>query len=163
MNGYVKKDSIINHLSCNGMCDDCGFVRIEGNEYMCTLDECISLIPEVLPLSELWKQMKSIMSSIVNRSDYGTVKTSLNGAGQLLSGVAADLSTLTSAAVSSPATAQNSTVNNNSTRSIVQNVTFNNSYSGGTIDAQRSIAKGMSKSAEDATTYMARGLEYARG
>lgn len=51
----------------------------------------------------------------------------------------------------------------NRTSNMTQNVNINNTYSGGTADAQRAVSKTMKKSAADATTYMARGLAYARG
>lgn len=47
-------------------------------------------------------------------------------------------------------------------RTITQNVNISNTFSGGTAETQRKIARAMSKSADDATTILARGLAYAR-
>ena len=51
----------------------------------------------------------------------------------------------------------------NQSRSITQNVNIDNTYSGGTVETQRNVSKAMRKSATDATTAMARGLQFARG
>ena len=77
-------------------------------------------------------------------------------------GLAGGISALTQAAVATPATATTSTVNN-STSSVVQNNNFNNSFTGGTAETQKNVSKAMKKSAYDATSYMAKGLSYARG
>ena len=52
---------------------------------------------------------------------------------------------------------------NNSSSSVTQNVNIDNSYSGGSTEAQKNVSKAMKKSATDATTQMARALAYARG
>lgn len=52
----------------------------------------------------------------------------------------------------------------NSVRSsVVQNVNIDNTYNGGGAEAQKNVSRAMKKSATDATTEMARALEYARG
>lgn len=72
------------------------------------------------------------------------------------------ISVLTQAATAGAATAANSTISNMSS-SVTQNVNISNSYTGGSPETQRNVSKAMKKSAADATTYMARGLAYARG
>lgn len=69
---------------------------------------------------------------------------------------------LTQAATAQVATVANSTIHH-TTSSLTQNVNINNSYSGGSLETQKNVSKAMKKSAVDATTYMARGLAYARG
>ncbi len=49
-----------------------------------------------------------------------------------------------------------------SNRSLTQNVNIVNHFNGGTKEQQRDGAKAMKKSSEDATSYLARGLAYAR-
>ena len=45
---------------------------------------------------------------------------------------------------------------------VTQNVNIDNTYNGGSVEAQKNVSKAMKKSASDATDYMARGLVYAR-
>lgn len=52
---------------------------------------------------------------------------------------------------------------NNVRSSVVQNVNIDNTYNGGGAEAQKNVSRAMKKSATDATTEMARALEYARG
>lgn len=77
-------------------------------------------------------------------------------------GLADGISVLTQAVTAQPATAAGSMVSSASS-SVTQNVNISNSYSGGSPETQRNVSKAMKKSASDATTYMARGLAYARG
>ncbi len=72
--------------------------------------------------------------------------------------VAADMSVLLNAGRASGATAGSF----NNSRNVTQNVSISNSYSGGTLETQKNVAKAMHKSATDSTTYMARALAYAR-
>lgn len=76
--------------------------------------------------------------------------------------LAGGIRVLMSASSAKAATAARSTVNNTSS-SVTQNVNIDNTYSGGSVEAQKSVSKAMRKSAVDATDYMARGLAYARG
>lgn len=62
----------------------------------------------------------------------------------------------------SPTNASGVLNNSTSNRTLTQNVTITNSFSGGSADQQKNGAKAMSKSANDATGIMARGLTYAR-
>jgi tape measure domain-containing protein len=50
----------------------------------------------------------------------------------------------------------------NRTSNVNQNVNITNNFNGGDVSAQKAGAKAMSKSAYDATSYMARGLAYGR-
>ena len=77
-------------------------------------------------------------------------------------GLVDGISVLMQAATAQPATAAGSMVSNMSSN-VTQNVNISNSYSGGSQEVQRNVSKAMKKSASDATTYMARGLAYARG
>ena len=52
--------------------------------------------------------------------------------------------------------------NSTSNRTLTQNVTITNSFSGGSADQQKNGAKAMKNSANDATGMMARGLAFAR-
>lgn len=52
---------------------------------------------------------------------------------------------------------------NNVRSSVTQNVNIDNTYNGGGVEAQKNVSRAMKKSATDATTEMARALEYARG
>lgn len=76
--------------------------------------------------------------------------------------LAGGMKMLMQSGTASVATATNSRIGNNSTN-MTQNVSINNSYTGGTPETQKAVAGTMKKSAQDATTYMARGLAYARG
>lgn len=77
-------------------------------------------------------------------------------------GLAGGIQTLMSAATANAGTASASNVTNK-TSSVVQNVEFYNSFTGGSAETQRNVSRVMKKSAVDATTQMARGLAYARG
>ena len=76
--------------------------------------------------------------------------------------LAVDMSTLVRGATASAQTAVASSINN-TTSSITQNVNIDNTYNGGSMEAQKSVSRAMKKSAVDATTLMARGLAYTRG
>lgn len=54
-------------------------------------------------------------------------------------------------------------VNNTTSTNMTQNVNINNSYTGTSTETGKQITRTMEKSAEDATSYMARGLAFARG
>ena len=95
----------------------------------------------------------------------GLAKGVKNSRGALLNefkSLAGDMSLLVSSGTASAATAVGSTVSNR-TSNVTQNVNISNRYSGGSDEAQKSVARGMKKSAVDATTQMARALAYARG
>lgn len=77
-------------------------------------------------------------------------------------GVASGISTLMQGATANVSTAASGAVSNTNTTTVTQNNTFNNSYSGSDMQAQQNVSKGMKQSAQDATSYMAKGLAYAR-
>lgn len=76
--------------------------------------------------------------------------------------LAGGIQVLMSAATAN-ASARTAGITNNRTSNVTQNVSIANSYSGGSMETQKNVAKAMRKSAVDATTQMARSLAYARG
>ncbi len=114
-------------------------------------------VPDEGPLIDYESWMPDFMSGLADgiRNNEDLV---LDRIRSLASGITA----LTQAATAQAATAANSTVSS-MTSSVTQNVNISNSYSGGSPETQRNVSKAMKKSAADATTYMARGLAYARG
>lgn len=77
-------------------------------------------------------------------------------------GLTAGISMLTNGAVAKAGTVATGTISTMSTN-MTQNVNISNSYTGISTEAGKQITKTMEKSAEDATSYMARGLAFARG
>lgn len=114
-------------------------------------------VPDEGPLTDYESWMPDFMGGLAKgiSENEDTVLDKVKG---LANGIA----TLTKAAVAQPATATTSTVNNK-TSNITQNVNIDNTYSGGTADAQKAVSRTMKKSATDATTQMARALAYSRG
>lgn len=115
-------------------------------------------VPDEGPLTDYENWMPDFMSGLAEgiSSNEETVLDKVRG-------LAEGISSLTKAATADVSTATASTVNNNSSSSVTQNVNIANSYTGGTPEVQKNVSKAMKKSAEDATAYMARGLAYARG
>ena len=113
--------------------------------------------PDVGPLREYenWMPdfMKGLSKGIAQNDD--TVLSKVKD-------LAVDMSTLVRGATASAQTAVASSINN-TTSSITQNVNIDNTYNGGSMEAQKSVSRAMKKSAVDATTLMARGLAYTRG
>lgn len=114
-------------------------------------------VPDEGPLTDYESWMPDFMGGLA-KGISDNEDTVIDKVKRLASGIAA----LTKAAVAQPATATTSTVNNQ-TSNVTQNVNIDNTYSGGTADAQKAVSKTMKKSATDATTQMARALAYARG
>lgn len=114
-------------------------------------------VPDVGPLTEYESWMPDFMSGLASGIE-GNEHLVLDKVKKLAGGI----SRLISTATADVSTAAASTINNTSS-SVVQNVNINNSYSGGSRETQKNISKGMKKSADDATTQMARALAYARG
>ena len=114
-------------------------------------------VPDEGPLADYESWMPDFMSGLADgiQANEGLVLDRIRS-------LADGISMLTQVATARAATAANSTINHTSS-SVTQNVNISNSYSGGTMDAQRNVSNAMKKSASDATTYMARGLRYARG
>lgn len=110
----------------------------------------------VLPLSELWTNMRAVMQDVLQSvaPEGITVKDFLpdivNGISTLTSAVTAKVGTAAATAISSKIS------------NITQNVNIDNTYNGGSAEAQKAVSRTMKKSATDATTEMARGLAYAR-
>lgn len=77
--------------------------------------------------------------------------------------IADGMSILMQAATAQPATIATSTVNNTKQSSVMQTNHFSNTYIGNDREAAKNISKGMKKSAGDATTELARALEFSRG
>ena len=115
-------------------------------------------VPDEGPLTDYESWMPDFMSGLAEgiSSNEETVLDKVRG-------LAEGISSLTKAATADAATATASTVNNNSSSSVTQNVNIANSYTGGTPEVQKNVSRAMNKSAGDATAYMARGLAYARG
>lgn len=114
-------------------------------------------VPDEGPLTEYQSWMPDFMEGL-GKGISDNEDTVLDKVKGLASGIA----TLTKGASASAATATNGAVNNNKTTNVTQNNTFNNSYSGGEAQVQQNVSKGMNRSAQDATSYMAKGLAYAR-
>lgn len=115
-------------------------------------------VPDEGPLTDFQSWMPDFMSGLAEGigSNEDTVLDKVRG-------LASGISTLMKGATASASTAANGAVNNTSnTTNVTQNNTFNNSYSGGDVQAQKNVSKGMNKSAQDATDYLAKGLAYAR-
>lgn len=114
-------------------------------------------VPDEGPLTDYESWMPDFMSGLAQgiRANEHLVLDQVQG---LVDGI----SVLMQAATAQPATAAGSMVSNMSSN-VTQNVNISNSYSGGSQEVQRNVSKAMKKSASDATTYMARGLAYARG
>ncbi len=115
-------------------------------------------VPDEGPLTDFQSWMPDFMSGLASGigENEDTVLDKVRG-------LASGISTLMKAATASATTAAGGAVNNTSnTTNVTQNNTFNNSYSGNDTQAQKNVSKGMNKSAQDATSYMAKGLAYAR-
>lgn len=95
----------------------------------------------ILPLSELWTEMRSMISDGVNR----------------LISFAAPLLGVENVSGSTVSTVTNSSVN----RTVVQNVNFHNEFHGERAAQQRTSTT-MKKAATDTTAELARGLAFAR-
>lgn len=112
-------------------------------------------VPDEGPLTDYESWMPDFMSGLATgiKENKGTVL------GQIKD-MASEMSMLTRSATANAATAANSI--QNISRSVVQNVDISNSYHGNDREVQANVSKAMNRSAADATTYMARGLAYAR-
>ena len=92
----------------------------------------------------------------------GGLAKGIKDAKSILTDEVGDLAFDVSAAFTTPSKGALGAVNSVMSN-MTQNVTFNNSYTGSTPEIQEAIARTTQSSAADATTYMARGLAYARG
>lgn len=115
-------------------------------------------VPDEGPLTDFQSWMPDFMSGLAE--GIGDSEDTLL---DKVKGVASGISTIMKGATANAATAANGAVSNTSNNTnITQNNTFNNSYSGGDVQTQKNVSKGMNKSAQDATDYLAKGLAYAR-
>ena len=114
-------------------------------------------VPDIGPLMDYEHWMPDFMGGLAKGIGENETLV-LDKIRSLASGIAM----LTQAATVSAATVSNSTIQN-TTSNLTQNVNISNSYSGGSMETQRKVSKAMKRSAEDATTYLARGLAYVRG
>lgn len=112
-------------------------------------------VPDEGPLTEYESWMPDMMEGL-GRGIDGSKHRVLDR----IKSFAGDMSMLMKSATANAGTASNTT--NSSKVSIIQNNEFNNTYSGGDMKTQENISKGMKKSADDATTQLAKGLVYAR-
>lgn len=112
-------------------------------------------VPDEGPLTEYESWMPDMMEGLgkgIDSSKYRVLDRIKSFAG--------DMSMLMKSATANAGTASNTT--NSSKVSIIQNNEFNNTYSGGDMKTQENVSKVMKKSANDATTQLAKGLVYAR-
>jgi phage-related protein len=114
-------------------------------------------VPDEGPLTDFQSWMPDFMGGLAE--GIGDSEDTLL---DKVKGVASGISTLMQGATANVSTAASGAVSNTSNTTVTQNNTFNNSYSGSDTQAQKNVSKGMNKSAQDATTYMAKGLAYAR-
>lgn len=115
-------------------------------------------VPDEGPLTDFQSWMPDFMSGLAE--GIGDSEDTLL---DKVKGVASSIFTIMKGATAKAVTAANGAVSNTSNNTnITQNNTFNNSYSGNDVQAQKNVSKGMNKSAQDATDYLAKGLAYAR-
>ena len=114
-------------------------------------------VPDEGPLTEYESWMPDFMSGLA-KGIGDNENVVLDKVRNLASGIA----TLVNAATAKARTAVAGTVNN-TRANVTQNVNIDNTYNGGGAETQRNVSTAMKKSATDATTDMARALEYARG
>lgn len=113
-------------------------------------------VPDEGPLTEYETWMPDMMEGLgkgIDSSKYRVIDRIKSFAG--------DMATLMKSTTANAGTTSNTTFNS-SKASIIQNNNFNNTYSGGDMKTQENVSKGMKKSANDATTQLAKGLVYVR-
>lgn len=114
-------------------------------------------VPDEGPLTDYESWMPDFMQGLakgIGDNDYLVLDKVRNMAG--------DIAMLIKSATANVGTAAAGAVNNVRS-SVTQNVNIDNTYNGGGVEAQKNVSRAMKKSATDATTEMARALEYARG
>lgn len=114
-------------------------------------------VPDEGPLTDYESWMLDFMQGLakgIGDNDYLVLDKVRNMAG--------DIAMLIKSATANVRTAAAGAVNNVRS-SVTQNVNIDNTYNGGGVEAQKNVSRAMKKSATDATTEMARALEYARG
>lgn len=115
-------------------------------------------VPDEGPLTEYESWMPDFMSGLA-KGIYDNKDLVLDNVKMVADG----MSMIMQSATASPSTAAVGAISNTSHSSVTQNVSISNSYSGGNRDDAKNVSRAMKKSAADATTEMARALEYARG
>lgn len=114
-------------------------------------------VPDEGPLTDYESWMPDFMSGLASGIGANEdmvmdkVRNLASGISALVQGATASISTVASGAVS-----------NTNTTNVTQHNTFSNNYYGNERQVQQNISRGMNKSAQDATTYLAKGLAYAR-
>ena len=114
-------------------------------------------VPDEGPLTDYESWMPDFMGGLASG-----IKTNKKNVLEEIKSLTGDMSKLMAVGTASYGTAANSALRNAGT-TITQNVNIDNSYTGGSIEAQKNVSHAMKKSASDATTYMARALAYSRG
>lgn len=111
-------------------------------------------VPDEGPLTDYESWMPDFMQGLakgIGDNDYLVLDKVRNMAG--------DIAMLIKSATANVRTAAAGAVNNVRS-SVTQNVNIDNTYNGGGVEAQKNVSRAMKKSATDATTEMARALEY---
>ncbi len=113
-------------------------------------------VPDEGPLTDYESWMPDFMGGLAKgiEDNEGSV---LDKVKNLAGGIA----TLTKSATAQAATVANSSVSSSNSY-VTQNNTFNNAYNGGDTKIQQNASRAMNKSANDATSQLAKGLAYAR-
>ena len=114
-------------------------------------------VPDEGPLTDFESWMPDFMEGLAYGIDINKYKV-LDKVRDLANG----MSIIMTGATASPTSKATSMINNSLHR-INQHVSISNTYNGLTNDTRRVIPSTMNKSAVDATTQLARGLQYARG
>lgn len=114
----------------------------------------------VLPLSTLWKEMRSVVKSVISGNDSGEGQNGISSLTGAIRGFINDAKTLASSGKVSPTTSTTMNSSNVSNRSVVQNVNINNEFNGDRA-IQKEASTAVTNSAKDVTAELARGLTFA--
>ncbi len=114
-------------------------------------------VPDEGPLTDYESWMPDFMGGLA-KGISDNEDTVLDKVRRLAGGISVLMKGATASAATAGATAVRKTTSN-----VTQNVNIDNTYNGGSMEAQKNVSKAMDKSAVDATTQMARALAYARG
>lgn len=114
-------------------------------------------VPDEGPLTDYESWMPDFMGGLA-KGISDNEDTVLDKVKRLAGGISVLMKGATASAATAGATAVRNTTSN-----VTQNVNIDNTYNGGSMEAQKNVSKAMDKSAVDATTQMARALAYARG
>lgn len=114
----------------------------------------------VLPLSTLWKEMRSVVKSVISGNDSRENRKGLSSLTGAIRGFVNDAKALASTGRVQPKTSTTMNSSNVSNRSVVQNVNINNQFNGDRA-IQKEASTAVKNSAKDVTSELARGLAYA--